>query len=117
MTPNKPASASSPPSPETASSALKTACPGGCRKTLPLQGAHLQPPHPHGPQDLRIARPPAAGRTNIVITRNPVYCKDGCLVAASIPAALALCQDVDEVFFIGGADLYAQAIRSPIGCI
>jgi dihydrofolate reductase len=53
---------------------------------------------------------PLPGRTNIVITRNPVYCKDGCLVAASIPAALALCQDVDEVFFIGGADLYAQAI-------
>jgi dihydrofolate reductase len=53
---------------------------------------------------------PLPGRTNVVITRNPGYCKDGCLVAASIPAAIALCQDADEVFFIGGADLYAQAI-------
>jgi len=53
---------------------------------------------------------PLPGRANIVITRNPDYCKDGCLVAASIPAALALCADSDEVFFIGGADLYAQAI-------
>ncbi|MDO9452132.1 MAG: dihydrofolate reductase [Stagnimonas sp.] len=53
---------------------------------------------------------PLPGRTNIVITRNPDYCQDGCLVAASIPAALALCADADEVFFIGGAELYAQAI-------
>jgi len=53
---------------------------------------------------------PLLGRTNVVITRNPHYCKDGCLVADSIPAAIALCQDVDEIFFIGGADLYAQAI-------
>ena len=53
---------------------------------------------------------PLPGRTNIVITRNLDYCKDGCLVATSIPAALALCVAVDEVFFIGGADLYAQAI-------
>jgi dihydrofolate reductase len=53
---------------------------------------------------------PLPGRTNIVITRNPDYCKDGCSVAASIPAAIALCTDADEIFFIGGADLYAQAI-------
>jgi len=53
---------------------------------------------------------PLPGRTNIVITRNPNYCKDGCLVADSIPAAIALCKDADEVFFIGGADLYTQAI-------
>lgn len=53
---------------------------------------------------------PLPGRTNIVITRNPDYCRDSCLVADSIPAALALCTDADEVFFIGGADLYAQAI-------
>jgi dihydrofolate reductase len=53
---------------------------------------------------------PLPGRTNIVITRNPDYKPDDCLVAPSIPAAIALCKDTDEVFFIGGADLYAQAI-------
>ena len=53
---------------------------------------------------------PLPGRTNIVITRNPDYRPDGCLVAASIPAAIALCPDAGEVFFIGGAELYAQAI-------
>jgi dihydrofolate reductase len=53
---------------------------------------------------------PLPGRTNIVITRNPDYRRDGCLVADSIPAAIALCKGVDEIFFIGGAELYAQAI-------
>jgi dihydrofolate reductase len=53
---------------------------------------------------------PLPGRTNVVITRNPDYRPDGCLVAASIPAAVALCGGAEEVFFIGGAELYAQAI-------
>jgi dihydrofolate reductase len=53
---------------------------------------------------------PLPGRTNIVITRNADYAKNGCLVADSISAALALCAGVDEVFFIGGAELYAQVI-------
>jgi dihydrofolate reductase len=53
---------------------------------------------------------PLPGRTNIVITRNPDYRPQGCKVAASIPDALALCADADEAFFIGGAELYAQAI-------
>ena len=53
---------------------------------------------------------PLPGRTNIVITRNAGYRPAGCLVAASIPAALALCEDAGEAFFIGGAELYAQAI-------
>jgi len=53
---------------------------------------------------------PLTGRTNIVITRNPGYRPEGCQVADSIPAAVALCKDADEIFFIGGAELYAQAI-------
>lgn len=53
---------------------------------------------------------PLPGRTNIVITRNSGYRRDGCLAADSIAAALALCRDADEVFFIGGAELYGQAL-------
>ncbi len=53
---------------------------------------------------------PLPGRTNIVVTRNADYKPEGCLVADSIPAAIALCGDVDELFFIGGAELYAQVI-------
>lgn len=53
---------------------------------------------------------PLPGRTNIVITRNPDYHPEGCQVAGSISAAIALCRGADEIFFIGGAELYAQAI-------
>lgn len=53
---------------------------------------------------------PLPGRTNVVITRNADYRPDGCLVADSIAAAIAQCRDAEEVFFIGGAELYAQAI-------
>jgi dihydrofolate reductase len=53
---------------------------------------------------------PLPGRTNIVITRTSDYRPEGCLVADSIPAAIALCKDADEIFFIGGAELYAQVI-------
>jgi dihydrofolate reductase len=53
---------------------------------------------------------PLPGRTNLVITRNRAYRPQGCVVADSIPAALALCREADEVFFIGGAELYAQAL-------
>jgi dihydrofolate reductase len=53
---------------------------------------------------------PLPGRDNIVITRNPEYAPAGARTAASIEAALALCADAAEAFFIGGADLYAQAL-------
>lgn len=53
---------------------------------------------------------PLPGRTNVVITRNPEYRPVGCLVAGSVSDAIALCGDVEEIFFIGGAELYAQAI-------
>lgn len=53
---------------------------------------------------------PLPGRTNIVITRNTGYAPENCQVARSIPDALALCEGIDEVFFIGGAELYAQTI-------
>lgn len=53
---------------------------------------------------------PLPGRRNIVITRNAHYRPAGAEVAGSIEQALALCQDAAEVFFIGGADIYRQAL-------
>jgi dihydrofolate reductase len=63
-----------------------------------------------GRKTFESLRRPLPGRSNIVITRNPDYRPDGCQVADSLAAAIALCQHADEVFFIGGAELYAQAI-------
>jgi dihydrofolate reductase len=51
------------------------------------------------------------GRPHIVVTRNPDYVPDGATAAASLHAAVAAAGDTDEVFVIGGAELYAQAFE------
>ena len=53
---------------------------------------------------------PLPDRTNIVITRNPAYQAPGCRVKHSLADALRDIQDDPEVFIIGGAEIYRQAI-------
>ena len=53
---------------------------------------------------------PLPGRRNIVITRNVDYQPVGCETATSIPEAIDLCPQAEEVFFIGGAELYKQVL-------
>lgn len=53
---------------------------------------------------------PLAGRTTIVLTRRLGYRPDGCLVAASLTEALALCAGADEVFVCGGGEVYREAL-------
>lgn len=53
---------------------------------------------------------PLPNRTTIIITRNNDYFMDGCLVANSIENALELAKDEEEVFLIGGAQIYKQAM-------
>jgi len=56
---------------------------------------------------------PLPGRKNIVITRDGTYqTPEGVVVATSLPQALAIAQETgnDEIFVIGGAQIYAQAI-------
>jgi dihydrofolate reductase len=53
---------------------------------------------------------PLPGRTNIVVTRDPAYTAEGCVVVHSIEAALAAAGDVEEVMVIGGADFYRQLL-------
>lgn len=50
------------------------------------------------------------GRENIVISRDPDYRADGCIVLASLEAAYEHCRDRDEVMVIGGASIYRQAL-------
>ena len=56
---------------------------------------------------------PLPGRQTIVITRNASFKSDGCLVAASVQAALAAAQErgETEVFVIGGAEIYSQTLE------
>lgn len=64
---------------------------------------------------LSLAKP-LAGRTNIVVSRDPTFTAPGVLAAPSLEAALtaargdALRRGATEVAVIGGADLYAQAM-------
>ena len=54
---------------------------------------------------------PLPGRTNIVVSRNPAYHADGCIVADSLEAAVrAGCRLSDQIFVIGGAILYEAAL-------
>lgn len=50
------------------------------------------------------------GRTSVVITRSRDLQAPGCIVVNSIEDAIAACSGDDEVFFIGGAELYRQAL-------
>jgi len=53
---------------------------------------------------------PLPGRRNIVITRNPEYAAPGAEIAHDLPGALKSVADASEVFVIGGAQIYAQAL-------
>lgn len=52
---------------------------------------------------------PLPGRTNIVVTRQEGWHENGAVPAASLPEALRLCADAQEVWIMGGAQIYAQA--------
>ena len=53
---------------------------------------------------------PLPNRRNIIITRQQVKI-EGCEVVNSVEAALALCKDEAEVFIVGGAEIYRQALH------
>ncbi|CAG9178440.1 dihydrofolate reductase [Cupriavidus respiraculi] len=55
---------------------------------------------------------PLPGRRNIVVTRNADLRIEGCEMAASLEDAQRLCAGVDQVFLIGGGQLFAEAMPS-----
>ena len=52
---------------------------------------------------------PLPGRTNVVITRQAGWQAPGAEPAASLEQALQLCAQAEEVWVIGGAQIFAQA--------
>ncbi len=53
---------------------------------------------------------PLPERTNIIVTRNRDYRASGCLIAHSLDDALALAKGDPEIFVIGGAEIYREAL-------
>lgn len=51
------------------------------------------------------------GRTTVIVTRNPGYRVPGALIANSLQQAITLCGNDEEVFLIGGAELYRAGLQ------
>ncbi len=60
---------------------------------------------------------PLPGRENIVISRRPGFAARGASIAASVPAAIALCAGEPVAFVIGGAQIYAAALPLADGLV
>ena len=50
-------------------------------------------------------------RTTVIVTRNSDYKVEGALIATSLQQAIGLCGDDNEVFLIGGAELYRDGLQ------
>ncbi|MFV1921499.1 MAG: dihydrofolate reductase [Methylotenera sp.] len=50
------------------------------------------------------------GRTTVIVTRNQKYAVDGAIVVHSLEEAIKVSKLDDEVFLIGGAELYALGL-------
>ncbi|GHV58424.1 dihydrofolate reductase [Bacteroidia bacterium] len=55
---------------------------------------------------------PLPNRTNIVISRNPDLKIEGAVVCPSLDFALLKSMDEEEIFIIGGAQIYRQALAA-----
>ena len=53
---------------------------------------------------------PLPGRTSVVVTRNADYSAPGVIVVNSLTAAIAACGNNEEIFVIGGAEIFKQAL-------
>ena len=53
---------------------------------------------------------PLPGRTTVIITRGNYPAPEGVKIAHSLNEAVEACGDDKEIFFVGGAELYAQAL-------
>jgi dihydrofolate reductase len=54
---------------------------------------------------------PLPGRTNVIISRDPAYKQEGCLVFNDIETAIeSCCQKFQEIFVIGGSELYKSML-------
>lgn len=57
-----------------------------------------------------LPRKPLPGRRNLVVTRDMHWQASGAEGFSSLTAALAACANTSEVFVIGGAQIYSQAL-------
>ena len=54
---------------------------------------------------------PLPNRTHVIITRQKEYQPESCIVANSLSNAIAACPKGEEIFIIGGGEIYKQSIE------
>ena len=55
---------------------------------------------------------PLPNRTHVIITRQKNYeAPEGCIVVSSLEKAIEICPKSEEVFIIGGGEIYKQSIN------
>jgi dihydrofolate reductase len=55
---------------------------------------------------------PLPNRTHVIISRNKNYqAPDGCVVVTSLEKAIEVCPKNEEVFIIGGGEIYKQSVH------
>jgi len=55
---------------------------------------------------------PLPGRTNIVVTTKRGYWQEGCTIVPDLAGAFGACEGADEVFVLGGAQLFRDTINN-----
>lgn len=53
---------------------------------------------------------PLPNRTHVIITRQKDYVHEGCIVVQDLEKAIAVCPKNEDLFVIGGGEIYAQSI-------
>jgi len=54
---------------------------------------------------------PLPNRTTIIISRNPDYLAEGCIVVNSLPKAIKAAREDENPYILGGAEIYRQAME------
>ncbi|WP_293870848.1 dihydrofolate reductase [Flavobacterium sp.] len=54
---------------------------------------------------------PLPNRIHVIITRQKNYAQEGCLVVDSLQKAIAVCRHGEEIFIIGGGQIYNQSLE------
>ena len=50
------------------------------------------------------------GRMTVIVSRQTDYCVEGAITAGSLESAISQCGSDEEIFVIGGAELYREAL-------
>lgn len=64
-----------------------------------------------GRKTFESLRKPLPNRTTIIISRNPDYHVEGCVVVNSLPQAIKAASVDENPYILGGAEIYRQAME------